>query len=143
MRTNNIKITAYLSHPIRGEKGADATPQDMVINNDLASLVGKMLRNACPALDLYVPADNDEYVSEAYARGSALEFEILEIDKVILGRRDILIAFSYRGIISRGMRIELDEAERMGIPVFRFSRITEIPQLAERIIEWYYNQRSS
>jgi len=143
MKTNDIEISAYFSHPIRGLKGASATVEDMSLNNDLAALVAQMLGKACPALKLYVPAENDEYIVEAYERGSASEHEILEIDKIILLRRDILIAFTYNDVISNGMRIEIDCARQAGIPIFQFSEIREIPELVQGIIEWYYERRSS
>jgi hypothetical protein len=143
MRTNNIQITAYFSHPIRGLKGVAATVEDMSLNNDLAALVSRMLHDACPALDLYVPAVHDEFVSESYLRESTPEGEILEIDKIILRRRDIVIAFCYRGVISSGMQIEIDDANEQEIPVFMFEKVTDIPKLVERIIDWYYESKLS
>jgi len=144
MRTNNIKITGYFSHPIRGLKGAQATREDMNLNNDLAALVGRMLHNFCPNLDLYIPAVHDEYVTEAYLRGGVeTDKEILEIDKIILRRRDIFIAFAYKGVFSKGMRIEIDEAHERKIPVFIFKTVTEIPRLVEQIVNWYYESKLS
>lgn len=143
-RTNKIKVSAYFSHPIRGEKGAAATVADMSLNNDLASAVARMVFEQSGGLiDLYVPADNDEFVTESYLRGSTPEGEILEIDKIILRRRDILIGFCYRGVTSNGMRIEIDDANENNIPVFLFEKVTDIPQLVERIIDWYYDKHVS
>ena len=140
MRTNNISINAYFSHPIRGLKGAAATVADMSLNNDFAALVSKMLSNACPALDLYVPATHDEYVTEAYLNGSHDEKMILTIDKTILARRNIIIAFTYKDVISPGMYVELDFAKQLQIPIFKFAKITEIPELVERVLDWFYTK---
>lgn len=143
-RTNKIRISAYFSHQIRGEKGVAATVSDMSLNNDLASAVARMVFEQSGGLiDLYVPADNDEFVTEAYLRGSTPEGEILEIDKTILRRRDILIGFCYRGLTSSGMRVEIDDANEHNIPVFLFEKVTDIPQLVERIIDWYYDKHVS
>jgi len=135
---NNIKISAYLSHPIRGKKGKDATLEDLQLNNKIAALVGQMVGNALPALDLYVPAVHDEYVIEAYTRGTHDEHEILEIDKIILAKRDIMIVFAYKGVVSNGMEIEMAHAKELGIPIFRFHCITGIPKLVEDILDWFY-----
>ncbi len=143
MKTNNVKIGVYFSHPIRGLKGAAATVEDISLNNDLASLVGRILMLQCPALDLYVPAIHDEYVTESYIQGHTTDDQILAIDKIILARRDILIVFRYNGVTSNGMKIEIEEADRLGIPVFLFEKITEIPELVERIIDWYYKSKES
>ena len=143
MRTNAISIGAYFSHPIRGLKGAAATEEDLSLNNDLAAAVAGMLHDFCPALDLYVPAVHDEFVTESYLRQSTPEGEILKIDKIILERRPILIAFCYKGVISNGMRIEIDHANDKDIPVFMFEKITEIPELVERIIDWFYAKESN
>lgn len=139
MRTNNIKIGAYFSHPIQGAKGSACPLEEMALNNDLAALVGGMLAQACPALDLYIPAVHDEFVIESYLRGNIPTEEILEIDKIILARRNIMIAFCYKGVLSNGMRIEIAHAETLGIPIFMFSTITQIPDLVERIVNHYYN----
>jgi hypothetical protein len=143
MRTNKINISAYFSHPIRGKKGTTATVEDMALNNDMASMVARMLSQACPALDLYVPADNDEFVTESWLRGSTPEGEVLEIDKIILRRRDICIAFCYRGVTSNGMAIEIKDALARNIPVFTFSKVTDIPKLVEDILDWYYDKHVS
>lgn len=140
MKTKEIVISGYFSHPIRGLKGAAATAEDMSLNNDVASLVGRMLLLACPALDLYIPAVHDEYVTETYLRKSTPEWEILEIDKIILARRDILISFCYKGVTSSGMKIEIAHAVSLDIPIFLFTEITEIPELVGRIVDWYYGK---
>ena len=145
MCTNAMKISGYFSHPIRGLKGDAATVSDMELNNTLASKVAAMIQEGwAHLLELYVPADHDEYVLEYYLRQKdkkVAEHEILEIDKIILGRRDIMIAFCYNGVISKGMRVEIDHANDIGIPVFMFEKITEIPELIERVVDWYYNKQ--
>jgi hypothetical protein len=142
MQTHKINISAYFSHPIRGERGPEATVEDMALNNDMAALMSHCVENVLPALDLYVPAIHDEYVVEAYLRKSQTEFEILEIDKAILRRRDILIVFANNGVISHGMQIEIDDAVLHAIPIFQFSYIWEIPKMCQDILDWYYKMHT-
>ncbi len=132
-------IKAYFSHPIRGEKGADATREDMDLNNEIAVVFSEMLKVACPALDLYVPAVHDEIIIELYASGHLPEGAILDGDKKILAKRDILIGFEYRDVISNGMRIEYDEAVHLAKPIFNFRTVRDIPGMVEQILDWYYN----
>ena len=138
-----MKITGYFSHPIRGLKGASATEADMELNNKIASMTAHMLTDFFPALELYVPADHDEYVLNAYLRKSQTEHEILAIDKIILAKRDILIVYQYQGVISNGMKIEIEKAHECNIPMFLFQTPTEIPELAGTILDWYYTENIS
>ncbi|KKN66037.1 hypothetical protein LCGC14_0475150 [marine sediment metagenome] len=140
---SNIRISAYFSHPIRGPKGKDATIKDMQLNNDIAILVSGMVKQALPVLDLYVPAVHDEYIIEAYFNKTHTEHDILEIDKIILARRDIMIIFAYKGVVSNGMQIETAHAKELGIPIFRFQSITGINALVENILNWYYIRQTS
>jgi len=135
-------ITAYFSHNIRGAKGNNATREDMKLNCDIAIMVSQALQNALPALELYVPAVHDESITELFLARKLDDVSILNADKKILGRRDILIAFEYHGVRSGGMEIERAEAKKLGIPVFDFNFVDEVPDLVARIIEWhYYRQR--
>lgn len=113
MKTNR----AYMSHPIRGMKGAAATEADMEANNQLAIGFAKTLRAAFPALDIYVPAEHDEFVLIAYQQQRLSESDILDTDVAILKRRDILIAYIPERHISNGMMREIHEAQWAGIPV--------------------------
>jgi hypothetical protein len=138
-----MKITAYFSHPIRGKKGSAATKSDMELNNEMASTVAKMLSDACPALELYVPADNDEFVLEGYLKGKLVEETILDIDCTILRKRDILIAFCHQGVTSSGMQREIREAMGCDIPVFTFEKPDEILFLIAQILDWYHGKHES
>jgi hypothetical protein len=75
-KKHRINITAYFSHSIRGAKGKDATPDDMALNCAMAKHAADMLRRVCPALEIYVPAEHEDYVQTAYDRGSHSEHEI-------------------------------------------------------------------
>jgi hypothetical protein len=106
-----------MSHPIRGIKGADATLEDMHANNQAAMELGKILRAQFDNLDIYVPADHDEFVTIAYANGDLSEEQILKTDVEIVKRCSLLIAYIPERHISSGMMRELYEAQWAGIPV--------------------------
>lgn len=132
-------ITGYFSHPIQGAKGKDATREYMQLNNEIAIAVSQILQAACPVLDLYVPAVHDEIIIELFESKELGVDAILNADKKILAKRDILIGFEYRGIQSNGMRIEYAEAEDRGKPIFVFQTVRDIPGLVEHILDHYYN----
>jgi len=110
-------MRAYLSHSIRGKKGQDATDEDMMKNNRKAIEFAENIRSLFPCLDLYVPAEHDEFVLNAYRRGYLGEPEILDVDCMIVQTCNFLIALAPEGYISRGMQVEIDYANTHGIPV--------------------------
>lgn len=132
-----MNISAYFSHPIRGEKGADATREDTNLNNEIAIMVSQMVKDAFPALDLYVPAVHDEIIIELYEAKELAVGAILDGDKKILAKRDILIGFEYHAVLSKGMAIEYEEARRLGKRIFVFRTVQQIPELVASILAWY------
>lgn len=112
------KIRAYISHSIRGKHGKDATKEQMDENNSKAIQFGKELRKVFPTLDLYVPAEHDEFILEAYLHGRITEEEILDTDCNILAKRNFLLVYSPDGYISKGMGVEINFAKFNNIPRF-------------------------
>lgn len=110
-------LRAYLSHPIRGAKGAVATQEDMEANNRKAIEFAWQLRARFPGLDLYVPAEHDEFVMHAYMAGYLTEQEILDVDCTILRKCDLLIVYMPDGHVSSGMSREIAEAALRGMYV--------------------------
>jgi hypothetical protein len=110
-------LHAYLSHPIRGAKGSDATQADMEANNQRAIEFAARVRDEFPGIILYVPAEHDEFVLLAYGNGYLKESQILAIDKLILARRDILIVYAPTGYIGGGVGEEIGEAQCLGKPL--------------------------
>lgn len=110
-------MRAYLSHSIRGKKGKDATVEDMGANNRRAITFANQIRTYFPRLDLYVPAEHDEFVLHAYQQGFLGEREILQVDCMIVHSCNVLIAYAPDGYISRGMQVEIDYAQANNIPV--------------------------
>lgn len=122
MKTNkNASITGYFSHHIRGTKGVEATDEDIQANCDEASRVAHQIMRECPNIDLYVPADHDEFVCIAHRNGILDEKAILAVDCEIVHRCHFVLAYANFGGISHGMEVELDYARDHGIPSFIFT----------------------
>lgn len=116
-------IRVYVSHSIRGKKGKDATQEDMQHNNALAIVFGQALRRKFPGVDFYVPGDHDEFILIAYLQKVLGEKQILDIDCVIVRRCCFVIAYSPDGYLSKGMKIEIEDACMNGIPVIVVSQL--------------------
>lgn len=122
---NSKIITAYLSHAIRGSKGEAATTEDMVANDAKAKTVGNWLCLAFPELELYVPGNHDEFVKIAYRKGYITIDQILDVDCDILLKRDLLIVHDHEHHISGGMQVEINAAEKAGMPMVIFNEIDD------------------
>lgn len=114
-------MRVYLSHPIRGGNGKDATEQDMKDNNRIAIAAGKhwqaVLSKAFgKEVEVYIPGEHDEFVLIAYKRSYLTEEQILDVDCKILDTCDLLLALN-EDCISGGMKVEIDYALEHGIPV--------------------------
>lgn len=118
-------ITAYFSHPIRGAKGAAATQEEINANCQKAVNVASLVFLDCNLLgidiEIYCPGRHDEFVQIAYQQKMLTEDQILDIDCEILSRRDLLLAYTPNGLISDGMRREINHAIKLSIPNLIFS----------------------
>jgi len=114
-----IKIKFYLSHPIRGKKGKDATPDDMQKNNEAAIAVANYLRKYTTIhIDIHVPAEMEEFVLTAYYLGILTEQQILAVDCKIIESCDAVIIYASGAYIGGGCKVELDYAIKHNKPVF-------------------------
>ncbi len=128
------KIRVYVSHSIRGIKGADATNEDMVANNVKAVAFGKELRRRFPNVDFYIPGDGDEFVMLAYQSKFLDEYEILNVDCQIIDVRDVVLAYIPDQYISNGMLIEVQHAHKTGKPIFLVKDIEQAEQVLNRYL---------
>ncbi len=119
----NKQVKVYVSHSIRGKKGLEATNEDMRRNNDIAIIFGKALRRKFPGINFYVPGDHDEFVLIAYRKKYLTEKQILDVDCAIVQECNFMIAFTPDGYLSRGMKIEIEDANENGIPVIVVSNL--------------------
>ena len=129
------RIRAYLSHPIRGAKGAAATHEDMEVNNRRAIKFAARVRAEFPSLDLYTPGEHDLFVVLAYEAGYITEEQILAVDKIILAQQNILIVYSPDGYIGGGVGVEITQAQRLKMPiVFTTGSLDPIHRMLEGMV---------
>ena len=129
-------MRCYFSHPIQGKKGKDATREDMDVNNQRAIEAAKQIRRVFPRIDLYVPAEHDEFVIEAYTQKSLTVEQILEADKAIVRKCDFLVAYMADDYLSNGMIKEIIEACDNRIPVFFWVESRGLSETTRQITSW-------
>lgn len=128
------KITAYISHPIRGKAGNDATEEDMNNNNLKAKTMGGYLRTLMPNLTLYIPAEMDDFLIPRGIKPVKIVEELLALDCAIIKGRDILLVYNHDGHISDGMQREIDYAKEHNIPIIVFDDKVHYKDLINNIM---------
>lgn len=118
-------MKVYLSHSIMGWKGLTATDEDMKANCIKAVEFGNQLRKKFPTLNLYLPAEHEEFVHKAYKFKLLTIEQILDIDCAIVGEQDFLIVYAPDAHLSSGMRTEIQYAQECGITVLYLSNINQ------------------
>jgi hypothetical protein len=114
------KLTIYLSHPISGG-GTD----NLIIqkkNCKKAIEFGEWFRKTWPEVHLYIPAESEPFVGNAYKYNFLTISQILDIDCLILADCNGILAFCPNGKESAGMSYEIDFAERVKIPVLKLTQ---------------------
>lgn len=131
-------MRAYLSHTIRGQKGNDATDEDMSINCNAALEVGTRIRKLIPQLGLHIPAEHEEFVSRAYRNGYMNEKEILDVDCQIINDCDLIFILVKDGWIGGGIGVEIKYAQKQNIPIY-FIFDNEIDEIIEMVVNDFKN----
>lgn len=126
----------YLSHPIRGSKGKDATREDMDRNCKAAIEVAQYIRdNITPSIEIYVPAEYEEFVGRAYHKGYLDEKQILEIDCLILDSCDVLLVFLPGDeYLCGGTKIEFEHAQKQKKRILIFRDAKQAVDMIANII---------
>ena len=136
------KIRAYLSHAIRGTlpvKNEEDREVLMSYNNERAILWGQEIRKVVgPILDLYIPAEHEDFVMPALHKGYLTVNQVLEIDCEIVLKQDLLILANWELKLSEGMRQEFLTAREFGIRVFEMKYLNDLPDLEWWIGAYYY-----
>ncbi len=126
----------YLSHSIRGMKGADATQEDMDANCERIKLVAINLRRKISStIELYVPAEHEEFVNIAWREGFLSDEQVLATDCRIIDRCDLVLCNvekSKGDVLQGGRAVEIDHAKAIGKPVIIFDDLEEAA--------WHVNQ---
>ena len=128
-------IRAYLSHPIRGLKGKDATDEDILANCQSAIVFADILRHEFSELEIYCPAEHDEFVATAYREKILTETEILAVDCILLSKRNILLIDTRQNFLSVGMRFEINYAYSHHVPVLFLSDVRSAKHIINEYLE--------
>lgn len=111
----------YVSHSIRGAKKDKATPTDTQKNCDRILAVVWAIRNTMSSVELYVPAEHEDFVGIAFHDKYLNEQQILEIDCKIIDRCDgVIIYCPPDDPICGGRTIEYEHAMATRKPVLIF-----------------------
>lgn len=134
-------IRIYLSHPIRGPLKNKATSEDMNRNCEAARQLAIKLREAMDFIDvdIYVPADYEEFVSRAYRSGIISVANILRVDCMIIREKynDLVMIYAPFGPPVEGCRIEKKCAEENNIPVVVFENFKDaVEKLKPYVTRW-------
>jgi hypothetical protein len=128
------KVTAYFSHSIRGKKGGKATDEDMQRNCAAALEVARWIREVVPDIELYVPAEHEDFVYICYVDKYLTEEQILEVDCKILANQDFHIVHEVDGWLGGGIKVEMDHAKKNGKLIFYVSSMDDATAAALRVI---------
>ena len=116
----------YLSHSIRGPGGIYATKEEIWANLKKYIAVGTEIKaylidwekqDGFPKMELYIPADHDEFVQIAFDKEYINEEQILDVDCDIIEGCSLLIACGDH-TQSRGMKVEIQYAVDNRIPIY-------------------------
>lgn len=115
-------MRTYLSHSIRGKLGNACPPDQLKKNCEAAKVTAQLIRNSCPWLDLYVPAEHENFVQKAFDKKYITEKQILDIDCDILAECDNIVIWVPAGDeLQGGREVEHDFAinECMHVCIFK------------------------
>jgi len=119
-------VKIYLSHSIRGVKGSAATQTDMKNNCDrIKGIANTMREQIAPEVEIYVPAEHEDFVGIAFRDEYLSEKSILEIDCKIIGEtcNAVIVNVPEDDELQGGRLVEYNYAIEKGIPVCVFSTL--------------------
>jgi hypothetical protein len=122
-------MKVYLSHSIRGIKGNEATNEDMAEHCKFIKQLARELRNKLTRkIELYVPAEHEEFVHIAYVDGYLTEHQILSIDCRIIDTCALVLCHVYddgEDHVQGGRKIEVDYAVNTGKAYYMFYTVEQ------------------
>ena len=130
-------MKSYLSHAIRGRAGNKCPAQQLKENLKRAIEIANQIREACPWLDLYVPAEHEDFVRKAFDKKYITEKQILDVDCDILDECDNIIIFIPEGDELQGGRlVEHDHAIDNCMPLGTFSQVDDAVEFLTELYEY-------
>ncbi len=126
----------YLSHAIRGTAGPEASHDTQNVNCTAAILMGGKIMKEIPWVDLYIPAEHEDFVQKAYDSNYITEEHILDVDCQIIDECDAMICYVPDGDKLQGGRgIEFDHCIATGKPVTIFKKSSEAVEYLKALKE--------
>jgi hypothetical protein len=119
----------YVSHTIRGVNGVDATEEEMENNCLLAKAQMVSMRERCPGVDFYVPAEHEDFVHIAHQTGLLSEEQVLAVDCDIIDTCDCVLFLNTDNFFSRGMTVERAHAGASDVASMVFTHSTSTGKL--------------
>jgi len=142
MESMKDRITAYMSHAIRGRKGEDCPIEEIQENTQRAIKVGvglqMYLNQMGIPIEIYIPGVHDEFVMYTYQDNLLTMKQILDIDCKILDKRDLLLVYTFDGWLGGGVGKEMKYAKEHSIPTYVFDDHT-LPKHIRNIIRMCYD----
>jgi len=92
------------------------------------------VRKNVPEIDLYVPAEHEDFVHIAYSDKYLTEEQILAIDCKILEQRDFHMVYVENNWVGGGLGVEINHAKKCGKVSFFIQSLDEVTAAALRVI---------
>ena len=112
------------------------TKREMVRNCKEAIKMGNWIRQVVPKVDLYIPAEHEDFVYTAWKLGYLNEDQILDVDCRIISKKQALIVFSKNGWKGGGIGVEMKHARKIGIPIFCVEDMSEKTKVRLQKFVW-------
>ena len=123
-----IKKRIYFSHYIRGPVDHNPTSDELRAYKQAAKFQGTFFGRLFPhTMDVYIPAEHEDFVGIAYKDKYLTIDQILEIDCKIIDTCDVIIFFAPDGCkLSHGMQVEQDYAIAHDKQIYTYDKLTHI-----------------
>ena len=137
---SKMPVRLYLSHPIRGKmlEGLSKEEQEEVMAENCAQTkyFANRIRDLNLPIELYVPAEHEDFVQIAYREGMITEAQILIVDCKIIDDCRGVIYYDPQYSFSSGMDVERLHQERTNKPgiTFHFAG----PTMKEDLNSWLH-----
>ena len=133
-------MKSYLSHAIRGRAGNKCLAQQLKENCERAIEIANQIRDACPWLYLYVPAEHEDFVRKAFDKKYITEKQILDIDcEILLECDNIIIFIPEDDKLQGGRLVEHDFAINECMPLGTFSQVDDAVEFLTERYEYDLN----
>lgn len=133
-------IRLYLSHPIRGKMPEGLSKEEQLEiqaeNCAQTKYFAQRIRDLNLPIELYVPAEHEDFIQIAFREGMVTEEQILIVDCKIIDACDGVIYYDPQYGFSNGMDVERLHQERTNKPGITFHFAS--PTMKEDLKQWLH-----